>query len=114
MPQPLNKFQLDNEGVSNAQNTWMAAQKLCSKNRLNLHKTQMMMMSRNSKCVIPSAVDDNERGRDFRDLDLAREGSETSSPFKFASFAAKASFDIVACGFPSAVSRTSLKHDQTQ
>jgi len=103
---------MDNKGVRNAQNTWMAAQKLWSKNRLNLQKAQMMMMmSRNFKCVVPSAVDDNERGRDFRDLDLAREGSETSSPFKFASFAAKASFDITACGFPNAVSPTSLKHD---
>jgi hypothetical protein len=75
-----------------------------SKNRLNLQKARMMMMmSRNLKCVLPSAVDDNERGRDFRDLDLEREGSETSSPVKFASFAAKASFDITACGFPNAV-----------
>jgi len=102
---------MDNKGVRNAQNTWMAAQKLWSKNRLHLQKAQMMMMATNFKCVVPSAVDDNERGRDFRDLDLAREGSETSSPFKFASFAAKASFDITACGFPNAVSRTSLKHD---
>jgi hypothetical protein len=112
MPQPLNKFRMDNKGVRNAQNTWMAAQKLWSRNRLHLQKAQMMMMmSTNFKCVVPSAVDDNERGRDFRDLDLAREGSETSSPFKFASFAAKASFDITACGFPNAVSRTTLKHD---
>jgi hypothetical protein len=105
MPQPLNKFWMDNKGVRNAQNTWMAAQKLWSKNRLNLQKAQMMMMmSRNLKCVVPSAVDDNERERDFRDLDLVCEGSETSSPFKFASFAAKASFDITACGFSNAVS----------
>ncbi len=112
MPQPLNKFRMDNKGVRNAQNTWMAAQKLWSKNRLSLQIARMMMMmSRNFKCVVPSAVDDNERERDFWDLDLEREGSETSSPFKFASFAAKASFDIIACGFPIAVSQTSLQHD---
>jgi hypothetical protein len=34
---------------------------------------------------------------------LREEVNETSCPFKFASFIAKASFDITACGFPSAV-----------
>jgi hypothetical protein len=49
-------------------------------------------------------LDDKDRGKDLWDFDrLLEEVNVTSSPFKFASFIAKASFDITACGFLSAV-----------
>jgi hypothetical protein len=57
------------------------------------------------KILLPSALDDKDRGKDSWDFDrLLEEVNESSSAFNFASFIAKASFDITACGFPSAVS----------
>ncbi len=56
------------------------------------------------KILLPSTLGDKDRGKDLWDFDRLREEvNETSCPFKFASFIAKASFDITACGFPSAV-----------
>jgi hypothetical protein len=51
------------------------------------------------KILLPSTLDDKDWGKDLWDFDRLL---ETSSPFKFASLIAKASFDITACGFPSA------------